>query len=63
MSDAYPYKRSHLIALRQSKISASDPFNCVVIIIHHCGVDGARPRGQFKYGLATPPTGGAWRIF
>jgi hypothetical protein len=23
-----------------------DKFNCVVIIIHHCGVDGTRPRGH-----------------
>src|SRR6266851_5380304 len=23
-----------------------EAFNCVVIIIHHCGVDGRRPRGH-----------------
>jgi hypothetical protein len=23
-----------------------DKFNCVVIIIHHCGIDGDRPRGH-----------------
>ena len=23
-----------------------ETFNCAVIIIHHCGIEGTRPRGQ-----------------
>jgi hypothetical protein len=29
-----------------------DAFNCLVIIVHHCGVDGTRPRGHSSLGGA-----------
>jgi hypothetical protein len=29
-----------------------DAFNCLVIVVHHCGVDGTRPRGHTSLGGA-----------
>jgi len=37
-------------------------FECAVIVVHHCGIDGTRPRGHTSLTgtcaaqLATPPT-------
>jgi hypothetical protein len=37
--------------LRAAK-AIEDAFDCVVIIVHHCGVDGTRPRGHTSQGGA-----------
>jgi hypothetical protein len=39
---SYPYKRSHLVALRQTKISASDPPSTCSTAIGFCGALGSR---------------------
>jgi hypothetical protein len=39
-------KDEDMTAFIQAADAVREAFNCVVIIVHHCGIDGTRPRGH-----------------
>jgi hypothetical protein len=41
-----PEDDKHMPAYVQASDAIREAFGCVVIIVHHCGVDGTRPRGH-----------------
>jgi hypothetical protein len=41
-----PEDDNHMPAYVRAADAIREAFNCAVIIVHHCGVDGTRPRGH-----------------